>query len=316
MFGDLHPAEVVALLELVGLKKRVGDFSLKGIDLKVGRGEYFVLLGPNGAGKSLLLELIAGIRRPDEGRIVIGGKDVTELPPERRNVGYVPQSYALFPHMTVFENIAFGLKMRKLPLDRVEELAKALGITHLLNRKPTTLSGGERQRVAIARALAIEPEIMLLDEPLSNVDPHTRLRLMDEMRKWHSDLGFTAIHVTHSFEEAFRLADRMGIMMDGELVQVGDVGEIFDAPANERVARFLGFNVLDGGILGIDGRIAVKPEDVIFEGDIPAKVISVDWTGLCFRITLSVDGRLITAVSGERPRGEDVKISFRNYVRV
>ncbi len=316
MSDDLHITEVVALLEVIGLKKRVGDFSLKRVDLRVRRGEYFVLLGPNGAGKTLLLELIAGIKRPDEGRIIVGNRDVTDLPPERRNVGYIPQSYALFPHMTVFDNIAFGLRIRNLPLDRVNRLAGALGITHLLHRKPTTLSEGERQRVAIARALAIEPEIMLLDEPMSNIDPHTRWSLMDEMRRWHSELEFTAIHVTHNFEEALRLADRVGIMISGELVQVGDVENIFRAPANERVAKFLGFNVLNGRILGMDGSIAVKPEDIVFDGDIPAKVISVDWTGLCFRITLNVDGKEVIAVSKERPREQYVKISFRNYVRV
>ena len=317
MLDCLYSPEVVALLEIIGLSKSMENFSIKRIDLKVRRGEYFVLLGPNGAGKTLLLELIAGIRRPDEGRIIISDRDVTDLPPERRNVGYVPQNYALFPHMTVFDNIAFGLRMRNLPVKRVEEIANALGITHLLDRKPTTLSGGERQRVAIARALAIEPEIMLLDEPLSNVDPHMRWRLMDEMRRWHSELGFTAIHVTHSFEEAFRLADRMGIMMNGELVQVGDVREIFEAPANERVARFLGFNVLDGRIVGVEGMIAVKPEDVVLgDGDTPAKVVSVDWTGLCFRVTLQIDEIEVIAVSKERPDGNEVKISFKKYIRV
>ncbi len=315
MPNRVRDVEVVALLEVVGVSKRVGDFRIKNVNLKVGSGEYFVLLGPNGAGKTLLLELIAGIRRHDEGRIYIGGRDVSDLPPERRNVGYVPQNYALFPHMSVRENLEFGLRMRGMPLENADRIARALGITHLLERKPTSLSGGERQRVALARALAIEPEVMLLDEPLSNVDPHARFRLMEEMRRWHSELEFTAVHVTHSFEEAFKLADRIGIMMDGEIVQTGSVEEIL-RPRDRRVAEFLGFNVLDGRVVGRRGTIAVRPDDVVVGGDLEAEVLSVDWTGYAFRVKLGVDGKEVTAIMSERPKSGKIKITFRKFFEI
>ena len=273
------------MLEVRSLSKNWKEFSLRKISFDVRKGEYFIILGPSGAGKTLLLELIAGIYEPDEGRILMDGKDITGLPPERRGLAYIPQNYALFPNMRVFDNIAFGLKLRKLPKAEIEkkvkEIAEILDISHLLHRKPGTLSGGESQRVAIARALVIEPELLLLDEPFANLDVQTRGRLISEMKRWREDLGFTALHVTHSFEEAVSLGTRVGIMLDGRLVQIGGVREVFSRPASEAVAKFLGFeNIIEGTASGrvlkanrlkielpveAEGRIRVgiRPEDII-----------------------------------------------------
>ncbi len=273
------------MLEVKGISKDYREFHLRGMTFSVRRGEHFIILGPSGAGKTVLLEVIAGIIEPDSGRVFLNGEDVTNLPPEKRGLAYIPQNYALFPNMSVFDNIAFGLRIRKKPRTEVErkvrELSEILGISHLLNRKPKTLSGGEQQRVAIARALAVEPELLLLDEPLANLDVRTRGRLIGEMKRWRKELGFTALHVTHSFEEAVSLGDRMGVMLGGRLVQVGDVREVFSRPANEEVARFLGFeNIIegtaDGRILRASGitielpveasgrvRVGVRPEDIV-----------------------------------------------------
>ncbi len=273
------------MLDVQNISKDYREFKLRDITFNVRGGEYFIILGPSGAGKTLLLELIAGIYEPDEGRILMDGKDITDLPPERRGLAYIPQNYALFPNMRVFDNIAFGLKLRKLPKAEIEkkvkEIAEILGISHLLHRKPGTLSGGESQRVAIARALVIEPELLLLDEPFANLDVQTRGMLISEMKIWREDLGFTALHVTHSFEEAVSLGTRVGIMLDGRLVQVGDVREVFSRPASEAVAKFLGFeNIIEGTASGrvlkanglkielpveAEGRIRVglRPEDII-----------------------------------------------------
>ncbi|WP_456423654.1 ATP-binding cassette domain-containing protein, partial [Thermococcus sp.] len=205
------------MLRVEYISKDWGDFHLRGITFEVKDGEYFIILGPSGAGKTVLLEIIAGIIEPDRGSVHLNGRDVTDLPPEKRGLAYIPQNYALFPNMSVFDNIAFGLKVRKLPKAEIErkvrEIAEVLGISHLLHRKPGTLSGGESQRVAIARALVIEPPLILLDEPFANLDVQTRAKLMREMKRWRKELGFTALHVTHSFEEAISLGDRVGVML-------------------------------------------------------------------------------------------------------
>lgn len=228
------------------------------ISFEVKDGEYFVLLGPTGTGKTVLIECIAGLHRPYKGRVILNGRDVTGLPPEEREIAYVPQDYALFPNLTAFENIAFGLRVRKVPegkiREKVNKLASWLGITYLLNRLPLTLSGGEKQRVALARALAVNPKILLLDEPLAAVDEQTRERLCHELKEIQRQTGATFVHVSHNFEETLAVADRIGVMnftteMEkfrreersvrvGRLLQVGSPEEIFYRPANEFVARF------------------------------------------------------------------------------
>jgi len=245
------------LLLIENLSIRLGEFDLRDISFEVRDGEYFVLLGPTGTGKTVLIECIAGLHRPRTGKIILNGRDVTDLPPEERGIAYVPQDYALFPNLTAFENIAFGLRVRKLPDSKVRakvyELAEWLGITYLLDRLPLTLSGGEKQRVALARALAVEPQILLLDEPLAAVDEQTRERLCRELKAIQRQTGATFVHVSHNFEETLAVADRIGVMnfvegtgdggrgtklRIGQLLQVGTPDEIFYRPVNEFVARF------------------------------------------------------------------------------
>jgi molybdate/tungstate transport system ATP-binding protein len=236
------------------------EFSLVDIDLKIEEGEYFVLLGPTAAGKTLLLELIAGFYIPDKGEIWIDGEKVTRLPPEERGVGFVYQDYALFPHLTVRENVEFGLHLRKdnSARARAELLLDELGVAHLAHRRPSTLSGGEQQRVAIARALATNPRILLLDEPLGALDLRTQEKTRRELKRVQRERGITAIHVTHSQSEAVVLADRIGVMMEGRIVQVGTPSEVFSRPSNRVVADFLGVeNILSGEIVSHREGIAV-----------------------------------------------------------
>ncbi len=209
------------MIAVEGLELRLGGFTLRIDRLVIERGEYLVLLGPSGVGKTLLVLSIAGLMRPQRGRILIDGVDATRLPPERRGVALVPQSYALFPHMSVRDNIAYGLRLRGVPererRERVRRIAELLGIAHLLDRRPSTLSGGEQQRVALARALVVKPRLLLLDEPLSSLDPASRANALQLLKKLHGELGFTALHVTHSLAEALYLADKVAYMEGGVL---------------------------------------------------------------------------------------------------
>jgi len=259
------------MIAIKGVSKNWREFSLKNIDLEVRRGEYFVILGPTAAGKTLLLELIAGFYKPDHGEIRINDKNVTRMPPEKRGIGFVYQDYSLFPHLTVKENIEFGLKLKKMPKEDVEnklkEVMKMLGISHLSHRYPRTLSGGEQQRVAIARGIVIEPSIMLLDEPLSALDARTQIRLREELRRVHREAKLTTIHVTHDQTEAMALADRIGVMMDGEIVQTGTPEEIFHSPIDEGVAEFVGMeNIIEGVVTSNENGVAtIRINDHIIE---------------------------------------------------
>lgn len=239
------------MIEVRGLSVDLGEFKLRDIDLVVEDGEYLVVMGPSGAGKTVLLQTILGIVRPIGGRIVVDDVDVTDFPPERRGLSYVPQNYALFPHMTVFENIAFGLRLRGYDEgeinERVRTFAEIMGIEHLLHRNPMTLSGGEQQRVALARALVVDPRAILLDEPLSALDKSRRIELQSFLRRLHSELGFTAMHVTHDYLEASLLADRIAVMFDGRVLRVASFQELIEDPSDERIVEFMGMdNVLRG----------------------------------------------------------------------
>jgi molybdate/tungstate transport system ATP-binding protein len=337
------------MLRVENVSKDWKEFRIRDANFEVKKGEYFVILGPSGAGKTLLLEIIAGIFIPDSGRVFVEGVDVTFLPPEKRNLAYIPQNYALFPHMKVYDNIAYGLKLRKVPKNeiekRVKEIAEILGISHLLHRKPKTLSGGEAQRVAIARALVLEPSLILLDEPFANLDVQTRARLIQEMKRWRKELSFTALHVTHSFEEAVSLGDRVGVMLNGRLIQTGEVREVFSKPKNEEVARFLGFEniiegIAEGRVLRANGisielpgefkgklRIGIRPEDIVISSEpiktsarneFKAKVLAVEDLGSLVRLTLDIGGIELRAfitrsslVEMGIEEGSEVYLSFK-----
>ncbi len=231
------------MIELCELSGDLGEFRLSNINLEVQDGEYLVLLGPTGAGKTVLIEYIVGIYKQDKGRILVNGQDITPLYTEERNIAYVPQDYALFPNLTVEKNIAFGLEARRMPQDQTKKIVSGiiakLGLEHLSHRMPLNLSGGEKQRVALGRALATEPKFVLLDEPLSALDENLRTTMARELRALQQESRATFIHVCHNFEEASDVADRIAIMHEGELVQVGTLDEVKAGPKNEFVARFL-----------------------------------------------------------------------------
>lgn len=208
------------LIKIENLTIRLGNFTLKEINLRVEKGEFLTILGPIGSGKTTLLKCIAGTYQPERGRIEIDGKDVTKLPPEKRGVGYVPQDYKLFPHLNVMENIAFGLKLRKLKDvdEKVRMISSLVGINSILTQCVKCLSEGQKQLVALARALAIEPKLLLLDEPFARLDFATKTRLQEEMKRIHKRTGATVIHVTHDFEGSLRLGNKIVIMENGKLL--------------------------------------------------------------------------------------------------
>ncbi len=238
------------MIEVRNLSLTMGDFSLRDINLEINDGEYYVILGPTGAGKTVLIECIAGLHRIRQGQVRLGGKDITCLVPEERNVGYVPQDYVLFPFLKVIENIAFGLKQTKDKKseikERVETIAGFTGISHLLQRDIRSLSGGEKQRVALARALAPSPRILLLDEPLGALDLQTSKNLRLELRRVHRELGIITIHITHDLMEAVEMADRVAIIQDGRIEQVAEPERVLFYPEGETVSDFIGGpNILD-----------------------------------------------------------------------
>ena len=258
------------MIRLVDVSVRVGAFELRSVNLEVEPGEYFAILGPTGVGKTKLLEIIAGLRSPATGEVWIDGKNVTALPPERRRVSFMYQDYLLFPHLTARRNIMFGLhdKPNLERLRRAIEISRLLGIEDLLDRQVTGLSGGEQQRVALARALAPQPRVLLLDEPLSALDPQNRRAVRRELTALHRQLGTTTIHVTHDFEEALVVADRLAVMNRGEIVQVGPSEEVVHKPNSAFVADFFGVeNLFKGEIVRCEGATSSLPEtyDAIFK---------------------------------------------------
>ncbi len=236
---------------------------LKGVNLSIEPGEFFAFLGPSGCGKTTLLRLIAGFNQADSGRVLVGGEDVSGLPPWKRDVGMVFQSYALWPHMTVRKNVAFGLEERKVPRAEIEarvtQALELVGLAALGDRRPSQLSGGQQQRVAVARTVAVQPKVLLLDEPLSNLDAKMRVQVRRELRDLQQRLGITTIFVTHDQEEANTISDRIAVMNDGVVQQVGTPMELYEKPANLFVAGFLGTaNILDGTIVGQGGDAASR----------------------------------------------------------
>jgi putative spermidine/putrescine transport system ATP-binding protein len=262
----------MARLQLTGLTKTYGDFhAVAGVDLDIRQGELVVLLGPSGCGKTTTLRMIAGFIAPTAGEIRLGGNDITRQPPWRRNTGLVFQSYALFPHLSVADNVAFGLRMRKLPQPKIAtkltEVLRLVRLEGLANRLPRELSGGQQQRVALARALVIEPDILLLDEPLSNLDAKLRHEVRVEIRELQKELGLTTVMVTHDQEEALTMADRLVVMSNGQVQQVGSQRELYEKPANTFVAGFVGrTNFLHGrvetpGVFRTESGLAVRCDE-------------------------------------------------------
>ncbi|MDE2608425.1 MAG: ABC transporter ATP-binding protein [Burkholderiales bacterium] len=242
----------MAQVSLRNLRKQYGTaLAVSDFSLDIADGEMVAFLGPSGCGKTTTLRMVAGFVAPTSGSVHIGGKDVTQLAPNRRNTGMVFQRYALFPHMTVAQNVAFGLEMRKFPTaeraGRIKQALEMVRLHALSERYPRQLSGGQQQRVAIARALAVQPEVFLLDEPLSNLDAKLRVEVREEIRALQQRLGLTTIFVTHDQEEALTIADRLAVMHDGRVQQIGTSAELYERPANRFVADFLGqMNFLEG----------------------------------------------------------------------
>ena len=327
------------MIRLVDVCFKVGAFELRSVNLEIDRGEYFAILGPTGAGKTRLLEIIAGLQPPSSGEVWIADENVTPLPPDQRRVGFMYQDYLLFPHLSVRKNIMFGLhdKAKQERLRRVDEISQMLGIAHLLDRNVTGLSGGEQQRVALARAVAPQPRVLLLDEPLSALDPQNRRAVRQELTDLHQRLGTTTIHVTHDFEEALVVADRLAVMNRGEIVQVGPAEDVVRKPNSAFVADFFGIeNVFKGEIVRCDqlaspgaevhnaifksegleltvlgesegpAYAAIRPEDIIVSrelghssamNNLSGRIVAIETLGPLVRLTADVGVRLVATIT-------------------
>ncbi|KAA0111631.1 ABC transporter ATP-binding protein [Mycolicibacterium sp. P9-22] len=326
-----------------------GVSALKSLSLTIGDGEFLILVGPSGCGKSTALRLLAGLDQPTSGEIRIGGTLVNDVPPGKRDIAMVFQNYALYPHMTVYRNLAYGLRQRRTPKDetdrRVRETAELLEITELLNRKPGQLSGGQRQRVAMGRALVRRPRAFLLDEPLSNLDAKLRNQVRGDLKRLHRELPVTSVYVTHDQVEAMTLGDRLCVMSAGEVQQIGTTDDIYNRPANTFVAAFMGsppMNLVPGlirdGVLHIGGTamssppslpagrvtVGARPEHLQLapgdvEGVIPARVDFVEPLGSHALVTALVDAApdgTASATGGHRvvvqaPAGTDLASGAR-----
>ncbi|MDD9721925.1 ABC transporter ATP-binding protein [Sulfitobacter sp. PR48] len=259
----------MARVEINSITKRYGDVvALDEINLAVSEGEFLTLLGPSGSGKTTLLNMISGLGTPDEGRILIGGSDITHVSSADRNIGIVFQSYALFPHMTVFDNVAFPLRVRREPASVIREQVKTaldrVKLSGYAARKPAALSGGQQQRVALARAIVFQPSILLLDEPLGALDKNLREELQFELRELQKTIGITTIMVTHDQEEAMSLSDRIAVFKSGRIEQVGDPRAIYTKPVNEFIANFFGANnIFRGTVKKRNGGMVLSAEDGI-----------------------------------------------------
>jgi len=277
---DAEPKPKQPALRLEGVRKSYGSvLAVAGVDLVVDEGEFFTLLGPSGSGKTTLLRLIAGFERPDGGRIQLAGRDVTNVPPHLRHTNTVFQDYALFPHMTVADNIGYGLRVkgvsRQVRAKRVERALAMVRLVGLGHRRPNQLSGGQRQRVALARAVINEPEVLLLDEPLGALDLKLRQEMQIELKQIQKEVGITFVYVTHDQEEALTMSDRLAVMANGEIEQIGSPVEVYERPATEFVAGFIGIS----NVLLRDGvRFVVRPEKIrmLAEGEQPAAGMTVE----------------------------------------
>jgi sulfate transport system ATP-binding protein len=300
-----------------GVEKRFGTFeALKGVSLDVPNGSLTALLGPSGSGKSTLLRVIAGLEQPDAGRVMIAGNEVTGVTPQKRGVGFVFQHYAAFKHMTVERNVGFGLKIRKKPKEeiaaKVDELLKLVHLQGFAHRYPSELSGGQRQRMALARALAVEPEVLLLDEPFGALDATVRKELRTWLRRLHEDVHVTTIFVTHDQEEAMDVAEQIVVMNDGRIEQVGTPVELYERPANEFVMGFVGeVNELgDDLVRPHDIQILLEPDGTTQEGQIER----VAHLGFEVRVELVLDDGRRLAVQTTRQDAEERELESGQIV--
>jgi multiple sugar transport system ATP-binding protein len=299
-------------LRLDGVSRHYGAVrAVDNLSLNIPSGAFVTLLGPSGCGKSTTLSLIAGLDRLDEGRILLGDEDITDTPPNERRMAMVFQNYALYPHLSAFDNIAFGLKLQHRPKDeiksRVGAIADALDITHLMKRKPGQMSGGQQQRVALGRALVKEPLVFLLDEPFSNLDAGLRSRMRTEVKHLHLKLGTTSVFVTHDQEEAMSLSDLIAVMRDGKVVQLGATREIYRNPRDLYVATFVGkpkMSLVDGTLEHTDGEVAFRSADLRIPMGSPARLGLVDgeWPAVVLGIRAE-DVRLSLVDEAEPPAG-------------
>ncbi|MFD4640879.1 ABC transporter ATP-binding protein [Lentzea sp. NPDC058436] len=308
-------------LELKGLRKTFGDnTALDGLDLELAEGELVSLLGPSGCGKTTALRIVAGFETSDSGTVTVGGKDITRVPANKRDMGMVFQAYSLFPNMTAAQNVAFGLKMRKADSKKAGELLELVGLAHLGGRYPHQMSGGQQQRIALARALAIQPRVLLLDEPLSALDAKVRVNLRDEIRRIQTELGMTTLFVTHDQEEALAVSDRVGVMSHGRLEQLDTPSVVYREPKTAFVAQFVGVTnsveakaegqtvVVNGVTLpvghdqpsGSDVRLIVRPEDIGVSahdgesgGKIVGDVLTQSFLGPVTRISVRVGEQVL-----------------------
>ena len=288
-------------LELIALTKHYGDaVAVAGVDLKVAGGSYCCLLGPSGCGKTSTLRMIAGHEEPSSGNVVLGGREITHLSPAERGTAMMFQSYALFPHLSVLDNVAFSARMKGVAQaereKRAHELLALVAMTPYAARLPAALSGGQQQRVALARALMMQPRVLLLDEPLSALDPFLRVRMRAELKRWHQELGMSFVHVTHSQEEAMALADLVVVMNHGRIEQAGSAREVFERPRTEFVARFIGaHNVIDTPA----GKLAVRADRITLDAPgaaaagagLPVTVRAVEYQGSQVQVHLVAEGQ-------------------------
>jgi ABC-type Fe3+/spermidine/putrescine transport system ATPase subunit len=311
-------------IELEGIVKRFGDQTIvNGVSLDIADGEFFFLLGPSGCGKTTLLRMLAGFLFPDAGEIRFGGQRMNEVPPEKRNTALVFQNYAVWPHLTVFENVAYGLEVRKLSraevTKRVTDILDRVHLSHLRDRKPAQLSGGQQQRIALARAVVVQPDLLLFDEPLSNLDAKLRLEMREEILALRDGSPLTALYVTHDQDEALSLADRIGVMHEGRLQQIGTPREIYEHPANPFVAGFIGeINLYPPGtrlaaLLGADAsrQCAFRPEDVTLgSSGVPALVKRSTYLGGRNALVLALDDGTEVRASTPLPAAAGETIRF------
>lgn len=314
-------------ISIRGVSKKFGDFTaVDNLDLEIASGEFFSMLGPSGSGKTTVLRMIAGFELASDGKILLYDEDVTSKAPFDRNVNTVFQDYALFPHLSVIENVAYGLRVRKVhKAERRARALAALSKVHLAEyaeRKPSQLSGGQRQRVALARAIVVEPKILLLDEPLGALDLKLREQMQIELKELQRDLGITFIFVTHDQDEALTLSDRIAVFNKGKIEQIGTPQELYERPASEFVANFIGTaNIFDAAtslkLFGVDAKCMIRPEQVSVGEGREATVAEAIYLGSSVRLFLELEGhRVIAEVSASDDkaktylRGTTVKITM------